>query len=182
VLTIERLPRDGLERFREIDRSEEITLHYAQVGTTLEAKAVHDVVPTFPSTGAHSVAALVEEWQPVVEAGGILLGAVEDGVLAGIALLGAEVAPGVRQVALLYVSRPFRRRGVAGALMSELEHVARVAGATALYVSSVPSDSAVGFYLSRGFNVTEPLPEPYAREPEDIHMLLPLRDRARSKI
>jgi GNAT superfamily N-acetyltransferase len=174
VLTIERLPRDGLERFCEIDRSEEITVHYEQVGTTLEATAVHDVVPTFRAEGPHSVAALVEEWQPVVDAGGVLLGAFEDGELAGIALLGQEVAPQVRQVALLFVSRPYRRRGVARVLMAELELVARDAGATALYVSSIRSDSAVGFYLSRGFELTEPLPELYAREPEDIHMLLRL--------
>jgi GNAT superfamily N-acetyltransferase len=174
VLTIERLPRDGLERFREIDRSEEITVHYTQAGTSLEATAVHDVVPTFPTEGPHSVAELVEEWQPVVDAGGVLLGAFDDGALAGIALLGAEVAPGVRQVGLLFVSRPYRRRGIAGALMTELELVARDAGATGLYVSSVPSDSAVGFYLARGFELTEPLPDLYAREPEDIHLLLPL--------
>jgi GNAT superfamily N-acetyltransferase len=174
VLTIERLPRDGLGRFREIDRSEEITVHYTQVGTTLEATAVHDVVPTFRAEGPYSVAELVEEWQPVVDAGGVLLGAFEDGELAGIALLGLEVAPRVRQVALLFVSRPYRRRGVARALMAELELIARDAGAKGLYVSSIRSDSAVGFYLSHGFELTEPLPELYAREPEDIHMLLPL--------
>jgi hypothetical protein len=38
----------------------------------------------------------------------------------------------------------------------------------------VAAGSAVGFYLSRGFRLTEPLPEHFAREPEDIHMLLPL--------
>jgi GNAT superfamily N-acetyltransferase len=174
ALTIERLSRDGLARFREIDRFEEITVHYTQVGTSLEATPVHDVVPTFRADGPHSVAELVEEWQPVVDGGGVLLGAFEDGALAGIALLGEEVAPDIHQVALLYVSRPHRRRGVASALMAELELAARDAGATGLYVSSIRSDSAVGFYLSHGFELTEPLPQLYAREPEDIHMLLRL--------
>jgi GNAT superfamily N-acetyltransferase len=72
------------------------------------------------------------------------------------------------------VSRPYRRRGVASALMEEMEHLARDLGARALYVSAVPSESAVRFYLSRGFRPTEPLPEPFAKEPEDIHMLFPL--------
>jgi ribosomal protein S18 acetylase RimI-like enzyme len=93
--------------------------------------------------------------------------------LAGLGLLGDDLAPGIVQVALLYVSRPYRRRGVADALMDEMEHLARDRGAHALYVSSVPSESAVGFYLARGFRPTEPLPEPLAKEPEDIHMLLP---------
>jgi len=183
ALTIEPLPRDGLLRFREIDRSEEITTHYRQVGTQLVASAVNDVVPTFPADGPHSVAALVADWQPVVDAGGVLLGAFDEGRLAGIALLGDEVAADVRQVALLYVSRPHRGRGVASALMDEMERIAREERARALYVSSVPSDSAVGFYLSRGFEPTEPLPKLFVKEPEDIHMVLTLpheKDAARA--
>jgi GNAT superfamily N-acetyltransferase len=174
-LVVERLPGDGLERFREIDRSEEVATHYRQVGRRLVSKPVNDSVPNFLAEGDfHSVPELVKTWQPVVDAGGVLLGAFEHGQLAGIALLGGEVAAGVRQVALLYVSRPYRGRGVATALMDEMERLARDAEARALYVSSVPTDSAVGFYLSRGFRPTDPLPEPFAKEPDDIHMLLPL--------
>lgn len=58
--------------------------------------------------------------------------------------------------------------------MDEMESLARDRDARALYVSATPSESAVGFYLSRGFRPTEPFPEPFAKEPEDIHMLLPL--------
>jgi GNAT superfamily N-acetyltransferase len=174
AVAIEQLPRDGLERFREIDRSEEIGVHYKQVGTEIVATSVREVVPTFPAEGPYSVDALVEEWQPVVDRGGVLLGAFDDGRLAGIALLGDEVSEGVRQLALLFVSRPCRRLGVAAALVDELERLARADGARALYVSSVPSDSAVGFYLSRGFEVTRPLAELFAREPDDVHMLLAL--------
>jgi GNAT superfamily N-acetyltransferase len=172
---VERLPKDGLERFREIDRSEEVGTHYRQVGTRLVTESVHDPIPNFlPEGDAHSIPELVRTWQPVVDAGGVLLGAGMEGHLAGIALLGGEVAEGVRQVALLYVSRPHRGCGVATALMDEMEQLARDAHARALYVSSVPTDSAVGFYLSRGFRPTDPLPELYAKEPDDIHMLLPL--------
>ncbi len=174
-LVIERLPRDGLERFREIDRSEEVATHYRQLGRRLVSKPVHDSVPNFFAEGdSHSIPELVKTWQPVVDAGGVLLGAFEDGKLAGIALLGGEVAVGVRQVALLFVSRLHRGRGVATALMDEMERLAGDEDARALYVSSVPTDSAVGFYLSRGFRPTDPLPEPFAREPDDIHMLMPL--------
>jgi hypothetical protein len=61
--------------------------------------------------------------------------------------------------------------------MDEVERLAMSRNATAIYVSSVPSDSAVGFYLSRGFKLTEPLPDLWAREPDDIHMLLALAQR-----
>src|SRR4051794_16933780 len=107
------LGRDGLERFAEIDRSEELSLRYRQHGTTLTAESVREHVPGFRARGAyHSVEELVRAWQPVVDAGGLLLGAFEEHELAGIALLGGAVAPGVHQLALLYVSRAQRRRGV----------------------------------------------------------------------
>jgi GNAT superfamily N-acetyltransferase len=178
ALVIERLPRDGLLRFREIDRSEEVKAHYRQIGKRLVSAPASDSVPDFFADGDfHSIPELVKTWQPVVDAGGVLLGAFEDGKLAGIALLGGEVAAGVRQVALLFVDRQHRGRGVATALMDEMERVARGERVGALYVSSVPSDSAVGFYLSRGFRPTDPLPELLAEEPDDIHMLRPLAGR-----
>ncbi len=128
--------------------------HYRQVRKRLVSEPVNDSVPNFFAE----------------------IGAFEDGQLAGTALLGGEVAAGVRQVALLYVSRPHRGRGVATALMDEMERLARAEHAHTLYVSSVPTGSAVGFYLSRGFRPTDPLPEPFAKEPDDIHMLLHLAD------
>lgn len=174
-IVIRRLPADGLQRFAEIDRSEEIRVHYRQLGEQLIEETVSDSVPDFFREGDHhSIPELVKNWQPVVDAGGVLVGAFDEDIIAGLALLGKELAPGVVQVALLFVSRPYRRLGVASALMDEMEHLARDLDARALYVSAVPSESAVRFYLSRGFRPTEPLPEPFAEEPEDIHMLFPL--------
>jgi GNAT superfamily N-acetyltransferase len=173
---VERLPADGLTRLAEIDRSEEVRARFRQVGAELVREPVAESVPDFFREGGfHSIPALVSEWQPVVDAGGVLVGGFVDGRLAGIGLLGGEVAPGVLQLALLYVSRPHRRKGVAAALVEELVRLARNRGADALYVSAVPSDSAVGFYLARGFRPTVPLPELLAHEPDDIHLLLRLR-------
>lgn len=175
TVMVRRLPADGLLRFSEVDRSEEVHVHYRQVGEQLIEQTIAESVPDFYREGdIHSIPELLETWQPVVDAGGILLGAFDEDRLAGLGLLGQELAPGVFQIALLFVSRPYRRRGVASALMNELDSVAHDLGARALYVSAVPSESAVRFYLSRGFRPTEPLPEPFAKEPEDIHMLLPL--------
>ncbi|HEX5672319.1 MAG TPA: GNAT family N-acetyltransferase [Acidimicrobiia bacterium] len=171
-VVIEQLGRDGLRRFAEIDRSEDVRIHYRMAGEELVAEEVVDPVPNFFAEGEHhSVQQLVHEWQPVIDAGGMLLGAFDEDRLAGIALLGDEVAPGVHQLALLFVSRPYRRSGVASILMDEVERLAVNRNATAIYVSSVPSDSAVGFYRSRGFELTDPLPDLWAREPDDIHMV-----------
>jgi hypothetical protein len=40
-----------------------------------------------------------------------------------------------------------------------------------MVVSATPSENTVRFYLGRGFEpMTEPLPELYNLEPEDVHM------------
>ena len=71
----------------------------------------------------------------------------------------------------LYVDQAARRSGVAGALTDEVERLARRSGAQSLYVSATPSESAVGFYLSRGFQLARHVNEELsAREPEDIQM------------
>jgi GNAT superfamily N-acetyltransferase len=174
-VVIEPLPRDALWRMAEIDRSEDVQAHYQQVGTGLVSEAVVDRVPDFYAEGDfHSIPVLVKDWQPDLDAGGVLLGAFVGERLAGMAMLGTELADGVLQLALMFVDRPYRRRGIARALLEGIEAIARERGAAALYVSSVPSDSAVGFYLAQGFRVTEQLPEAFKKEPEDVHMLLAL--------
>ena len=53
--------------------------------------------------------------------------------------------------------------------------MAKACDAKRLYVSAVPSESAVGFYLKQGFEPTEDVhPDLYELEPEDIHMILNL--------
>lgn len=177
-IVVERLAQDGLLRHSEIDRSEEVSFHYRQEGTRLfEEPADMTSIPNFfPDGDFFSVPQLAKEWQPVVDGGGVLLGAFDEGRLAGIGLLGEEVAPGVLQLAILHVSRPHRRRGVGTALVNEMERLARDRNARALYVSAVRTNTAVAFYLSRGFRPTEPLPELLAKEPNDIHMLRPISD------
>lgn len=83
-IVIRRLPADGLHRFAEIDRSEEIHVHYGQLGEQLIEESVSDSVPDFFMEGEHhSIPELVTTWQPVVDAGGVLLGAFDGDVLAG---------------------------------------------------------------------------------------------------
>lgn len=173
TITITTLPADGLAQLAAIDRSEHVTCGYRMVDGQLRAEAVDWRVPDWDHVGhgAHSVALLVATWQPVVDAGGPLLGAFAGERLAGLALLRPALRPGLAQLALLFVSRPDRRRGIADRLLVAVEGMARPA-AQALYVTATPSASAVGFYLARGFVPThEPLPELFTKEPDDIHMI-----------
>ena len=82
------------------------------------------------------------------------------------------------EMVAFYVSRAYHRQGIATALLQEIIRLAHAAGAREIYVSAVPSESAVGFYLSQGFRLApHPNPGLFALEPNDIHMLLPLADR-----
>lgn len=177
VIRITALPGNELTRLAEIDRSEQVSQGYRMVGGALVAEDVDWRIPDWAHTGdsEHSVATMVATWQPSVDAGGQLLGALDGERLAGLALLRPHLRPGLAQLALLFVSRPYRRQGVAAQLLAEVVGQARALGATALYVSATPSASAVGFYLAQGFVPTvEPIPELFAKEPEDIHLLKPL--------
>ncbi len=163
-----------LELLAQIDRSEVVETGYRVEDGRLVAFAVHWDVPAWDPVGdgEHSVRAMVEHWAPQAVAGGVLRGAFDGDTVAAIAMVVPAFEPGLALLALLYVSRPYRRRGLAATLWECAETDAREAGARELYVSSVPSGSAVGFYLSRGCRLaSHPHPELYAAEPEDIHLV-----------
>jgi ribosomal protein S18 acetylase RimI-like enzyme len=110
--------------------------------------------------------------QAVLARSAVLLGAFATGDLAGIAVVEERYEGTMAWLALLYVSRLHRRRAVATALCDESATRGRLAGATSMFVSATPSNSAVGFYLSRGCQVlSEPRAELLAKEPEDIHLI-----------
>jgi ribosomal protein S18 acetylase RimI-like enzyme len=111
----------------------------------------------------------------VLEAGGSVFGAFDGDLLVGFATLRPDLEPGTAQLADLQVSLSHRRRGIALRLVAEVLRGAREAGASRVYVSACPSESAVGLYESLGFEVAQKVhPELFALEPEDIHMTLDL--------
>jgi predicted N-acetyltransferase YhbS len=122
-------------------------------------------------TGEFSVAAHVDFCAARVAAGGVLLGAFDDERPVGLAIVEPSFQPPMAWLAFLHVTRPDRRRGAAGALWNAAVRVARQGGATSMYVSATPTGSAVGFYLSRGCRLADPVhPELFALEPDDIHL------------
>lgn len=177
-LEYRRLQAGELVKLREIDRSERVTLRYRVVQGELQTAAVDWDVPTFRSNdeGPHTIAAQVQFCERHLAAGACAFGAFDADTLVGIALMTPAVRPGMAQLAYLQVSLAYRRVGVATRLVEELIRFAHESGARQVYVSSTPSQSAVGFYRSRGFHLTNPLPELHELEPDDIHMILDLPD------
>jgi GNAT superfamily N-acetyltransferase len=160
---------EELSRLPELDVSEEGTAVYVQHGAQVElVRRAH----RRPPLSAEAWEPEVRLWQSFVREGGAAFGAFDGDRLIGVAVLRLGLREDTAQLAGLYIDRAWRRRGVATALVDDVAAVAQAAGVAWLYVSAVPSDSAVGFYLSRGFEPTpEPDPELFGLEPEDIHMV-----------
>jgi ribosomal protein S18 acetylase RimI-like enzyme len=170
---VRELPPGDLERIREVDRSEHVRLQYICRDGVLRQQPVDWDVSRWPEHGPDdfSVRGFVDRWSPILSEGGKLLGALAGQSIMGFAILRFDLSPGVSELVALYVDRGARRRGVAGALTDEVERLARLGGSNSLYVSATPSESAVGFYLSRGFRLARLVNEELAaQEPEDIQM------------
>lgn len=178
MITIKQLEKSQITLLRQIDRSEYIDTNYIYQEGVLETIVVDWDVPTWSDgTGDHSVGRLIESCQSVLAANSVLLGAFDEDNVAGIAILRHDLTDTMAQLALLHVSRAYRRQGVARQLTEEMIRLAKLKGATEMYVSATPSGSAVGFYTNQGFKVAPPErihPELYESEPEDIHMIKPL--------
>ena len=177
-IEIRRLGLGDLDLIGEIDRSEHIDAEFTVVDGRLVERPVsmEEVPPWDPvGTGEYSVAEKIEFCRPIVDRGGVLLGAFDDDRVMGVAVVEGSFEPGLAWLTFLHVSRPFRRRGVASALWERAEQIARRAGAKAMYVSATPTGSAVGFYLSRGCVIADPVHRAlYGLEPDDIHLVCEL--------
>jgi GNAT superfamily N-acetyltransferase len=106
--------------------------------------------------------------------GGTFLGAFDDDELDGVSVVDTEAVGSEQdclQLLYLYVSRSSRGRGVGSALFAAAAETARARGAKALYVSSIPTENTVNFYLRRGASLaTRPDPNLFAAEPDDVHL------------
>lgn len=176
---VQRLGFDDVGLIAGIDRSEHVDVEYAVVdGRLIERPVSMADIPRWDAVGAgpHSVAAKVAFCAPLVAGGAALFGAFEGDRLLGLAVVDGSFEPRLASLAFLHVSREVRRRGAASALWDAAIQEAVQARAESIYVSATPTGSAVGFYLSRGCRLADPVhPALYAREPDDIHLACSLR-------
>lgn len=173
-LSIEQLPASAITRIGEIDRTQHVTLAYQVQDGALHLAPIDWQIPPWSTedAGPHSVAEKIRMWQPLVENGGLLLGALDGDRLVGFAILRYKLTAMMAQLAVLHISQSHRRQGIGQSLVAEVVRLAQLDGATALYVSAMPSAPTVHFYQAQGFELTHaPHPELFALEPEDIHMI-----------
>ena len=172
-----RMESGDLHLISQIDRSEHITIAYEiRNGALAEIEVDWDIPTWFVNTeGDHGLSEVLKFCQSHLDHGGVVLGAFKDDRLVGVALVRTKLREHMAQLAFLHVSNGYRKLGIATKLMENAREIARDVGAVQMYISSIPSSSAVGFYLAQGSRlVEEPDPELYALEPEDIHLVLDL--------
>lgn len=171
MTTIRQMAGSELDRIAEIDRSERITQRYKQRGETLELVDVDIHAARWGESGESTVQHRIDQWKPLIDAGGTLLGAFDGDRLVGFAIYQPASSHGPANLAVLHVTRPYRRTGIGCELTNEVVRLARSEGAQRLYVSSTPTRATVDFYMKQGF---KPLATPderlFALEPDDIHM------------
>ena len=175
MITYMELEASDLSRIAEIDRSEVIRIGYEiREGELEEIDVVWDT-PNFmkEGEGEHTVASQIEFCRSHMANNAIAFGGFDGEAFVAIGILTPDIRPNMAQLAYLHVSREYRRKGIGAALTHQLLARAGALGAKRVYVSAVPSQSAIGFYRSFGFDlVAEPLPELFELEPDDIHMVL----------
>jgi ribosomal protein S18 acetylase RimI-like enzyme len=178
-MRVKQLRAEDVSLVAAIDRSEHIDVQYRVIDGQLQQipAAVTEVATWDPTgSGPHSVAAEIEFCGSVVARGGVLLGTFDAERTAGLAIVHPSFEPPLAWLAFLHVSRPYRRRGAAQALWDASVDISLSGGAESIYVSAAPTESAVGFYLRQGCRLAQSVhPELFAAEPEDIHLVCPLR-------
>jgi GNAT superfamily N-acetyltransferase len=177
MIGIRTMARSELELIAEIDRSEEVWRGYVCQDGCLQLEDVYWRVPRWAEEGRgdHSVPGKIAAWRPWLEDGGMMFGAFDGEALAAFVIYRPHLSPGMAQLAVLYVSRLYRRQGLGAALVARAIEVARSDGAAQLYVSAAPTAGTVEFYQSQGFRLTQEVnQELFELEPEDIHMAMEL--------
>lgn len=164
------LSRDEIKDVWAIDRSEVINAVYYLEKGALRLRPAHYDLSGWPPGEA-------EKYTPILEAcydrGGWLYGLFDDQRLIGAAVLESHwIGKNGDQLQLkfLHISRPYRHRGWGQQLFGLAQAEAAQRGAKSLYISATPSEHTISFYLRLGCAATsEPDPELFELEPEDIH-------------
>ncbi|UHA73637.1 GNAT family N-acetyltransferase [Paenibacillus sp. 481] len=181
MIDIREMQLDEYTKLNEIDRSESINLIYVNQGNTVVEVKARNECPNWDDTQLQEIQ---DRFQHEIAAGGLAYGAFVEDRLVGFGVLGHKWRGRNQdqlQVDLMYVSRQYRRQGIGAQLIRHLRDAALSRGAAYLYISSTETESAVNFYRACGSQLTPEVDsELFAKEPEDIHMIIPLTRSAAS--
>ena len=150
-MTINRMNPNELHRISELDRSEHVTQGYELIDGELTQVEVDWNVPAWfvDNDGDHSLSEQISFCSSHLSQGGVMFGAFDDDLLIGVAVVRPRLRDDLAQLPFLHVSRGVRRQGIARRLMREACGIAREAGSSKMYISSIPSSSKRGISSGR---------------------------------
>jgi ribosomal protein S18 acetylase RimI-like enzyme len=171
MITSRALQREEIEQVWTIDRSEVIENTYIHENGVLMLK------PDYWNMHGWPKGDIEKNTQHLVDCfdqGGWFYGFFDNDQLISVAVLENRFIgqpADMLQLLFLHVSHDYRDRGFGTQLFELAKRTARRKGAQRLYISATPSEHTINFYLRLGCVVsTQPDPELFAREPEDIHL------------
>ncbi len=175
-MIIRLLERHELDTIWQIDRSEVIDAIYTlKDGGLVLNPDQREVNGWKPGT----VESQQPEVYPCFDRGGAIIGMFDNDKLVGFACVDSEpfgANNDQRQLKWLYVSSNYRKQGAGKRLLDEAKSIACKQGASYLYISATPSKNTVEFYMRHGAILAEhPDPKLLALEPNDIHLLCPVK-------
>src|SRR5215472_10679337 len=169
MVSIRQMSPEELTRIEEIDVSEsgDLVYYYCEGKIATKRETWHRGL-----RNADAWESYLEQWKATLERAGVALGAFDDKRLVGIAVLEYHLTESMAHLVALFVSKDYRRQGIASQLMQEIMRLAKTHGASQIYVSATPSESAIGFYLSQRFVLAQQVHKDlYVLEPEDLHLI-----------
>ncbi|ASL42014.1 hypothetical protein bAD24_I00900 [Burkholderia sp. AD24] len=173
--TLRQLQREELHRVWTIDRSEVIHHLYRLTNGQLERYPEFYDMHGWPDGEPEHYTPLLLDCR---DRGGWCAGLFDGEQMIGAAIVDSRpLGPNadMLQLKFLHVSCAYRGRGAGLQLYRAAEAHAMKTRARRLYVSATPSERTVDFYLALGFTIsTQPDPQLFALEPEDIHLEGPL--------
>ena len=172
------LSRNEISSLSHIDRTESIDhIYYFRDGKLILEEEHWDKDEWSYAEKQRRIAILQQDY----DQGATFFGAFDGTILVGMAeLIHKPLISGESRLNLggLWVSYPYRGKGVGRTLVGLVIYEARERGAKSLYVSATPSENTIRFYKSVDFQPTMLVdPDLYEKEPKDIHMEMLLYHR-----
>jgi GNAT superfamily N-acetyltransferase len=165
------LNREELQLIWKIDRSEVHHHIYTVVDGELQLVPAYFEIPGWEPGKAE---ADTPKLYKCFDRGGIFIGEFDNDAIVGASSIDPKPIGTFSdhvQLLSLHMSRPARGRGIGSKLFHAAAEAGRLFGAKATYISATPTENTVRFYLGRGATlISEPDPELFAAEPEDIHL------------
>ncbi|MCH6257104.1 GNAT family N-acetyltransferase [Puniceicoccaceae bacterium K14] len=148
-IEIRPLKLEDLSTIYQLDRSEEVRRSYLHEGGALIAKEENvTIINDDDFWDGH-----IGNWQEAIEKNAVAFAAYDKDKLAGFAIMSMDVEARATQILALYVDTDHRLSGIAKSLYLEMFDASKSANKETLYVAATPTESAVRFYLSQGFEV-----------------------------